>query len=226
MKVCIYGAGAIGGHLATRLIASGRAEVSVIARGPHLMAIRERGLVLRSDGRELSGRPVAATDDPAALPLQDIVVVTLKAYALASVARPVAALLAPNGVAVFAANGLPWWWNHGLGSGGALELLDTDGALWRGLGAQRVLGAVVNSANAVVEPGVIVNTGGGRRWTIGEPDSSRSERVQVIVDLLAAADIDSVLSTDIRRDIFRKLCVNISSNPLAALTRLTSRDGA
>ncbi len=225
MKVCIYGAGAIGGHLAARLIAKGDCAVSVIARGPQLAAWREKGVVLRTEGREISGRPAAATDDPSSLPPQDLVVVTLKAPSQPAIAKPLAALLAPEGVALFAMNGLPWWWNYGKSEGGHLDLLDPSGGLWRELGPHRAVGGVVNSSNQVVEPGVIVHTG-TKRWIMGEPDNSSSTRLKRIVDLFNAADLDGVLSTDLRRDIWRKLMTNISSNPVAALTRLVAQDAA
>jgi len=225
MKVCIYGAGAIGGHLAARLIAKGDCEVSVIARGPQLEAWRTKGVILRTEGREIVGRPKFATDDPSSLPPQDLVVVTLKAPSQSAIAKPLSALLAPEGVALFAMNGLPWWWNYGLGDGGPLELLDPSGRLWNELGPKRALGGVVNSSNQVAQPGVIVHTG-TKRWIIGEPDNSTSTRLRTIVDLFSAAELDGVLSTDIRRDIWRKLMTNISGNPVAALTRLVARDVA
>ena len=224
MKVCIYGAGAIGGHLAARLIAAGDCEVSVIARGAQLDAWRTKGVVLHSEGREIAGRPHAATDDPSTLPPQDLVVVTLKAPSQPAIAKPLAGLLASEGVALFAMNGLPWWWNHGR-SGGPLELMDPGGALWREVGPQRALGGVVNSSNEVVEPGVIVHTG-TKRWIIGEPDNSASLRLQSVVALFNAAGLEATVSTDIRRDIWRKLMINISSNPIAALTRLVATDVA
>ena len=225
MKVCIYGAGAIGGHLAARLIAKGDCELSVIARGPQLDAWRTTGVVLRTEGREISGKPAFATDDPGALPPQDIVVVTLKAPSQPTIAKPLARLLGADGVALFAMNGLPWWWNHGHSGDGPLELLDPGAALWREVGPQRALGGVVNSSNQVIEPGVIVHTG-VKRWIMGEPDNTVSPRLTGIVDLFNAAGLEAVLSTDIRRDIWRKLMTNISSNPVAALTRLVAGDAA
>ena len=225
MKVCIYGAGAIGGHLAARLIATGGHEVSVIARGAHLAAMREKGVLLRAGGAEIGGRPRAATDDPDALPPQDVVLVTLKSPSIPAIARPLARLLGDHGVAVFLINGVPWWWNHGTGRDAPLDLLDPEGALWREVGGARALGGVINSSNQVIAPGVVLNTG-GNRWLIGEPDGSRSERARMVADMLAGAGLNALTSSDIRADIWRKLCVNISSNPFAALTRLTSREGA
>ncbi len=225
MKVCIYGAGAIGGHLAARLIAKGDCEVSVIARGPMLDAWRTKGVALHTEGRVIGGKPAFATDDPASLPPQDLVVVTLKAPSQPAVAAPLARLLGERGVALFAMNGLPWWWNHGLDAGGPLDLLDPGGALWNGVGPGRALGGVVNSSNQVTEPGVIVHTG-TKRWIMGEPDNSASARLKRVVDLFSAAGLDGALSTDIRRDIWRKLMTNISGNPVAALTRLVAKDVA
>ena len=222
MKVCIYGAGAIGGHLAARLISAGGSEVSIVARGAQLAAIRSRGITLRSGGATFGGIPGAATDDPAGLPPQDLVFVTLKAPSAPAIARPLAKLLAPRGTAVFIMNGIPWWWHHGLpGNGSALPLLDPEGALWNHLGPQRVLGVVVSSSNAVREPGVVTHTG-GNRWAVGEPDGSASQRARIVVDLLMAAGLHAFVAQDIRREIWQKLCINVSANPLAALTRLTS----
>src|SRR4029079_483608 len=134
MKVCIYGAGAIGGRVAVHLISAKAAEVSLVGRGAHLRAIRERGLTLHTGGKELSAKPAAATEDASTLPPQDLVLVTLKAHAVASAAAAVSRLLAPGGCAVFLLNGVPWWWNHGLpGNKGALPLLDPEGALWKEL---------------------------------------------------------------------------------------------
>lgn len=221
MKVCVFGAGAVGGHAAARMIAAGVAEVSVIARGPQLDAIRARGLTLRTEGRELGGRPVQAESDPSKLGPQDLVIVALKAHSQPAVAQEIARLIAPGGVALFGMNGIQWWWRHGRPDAGPLETIDPGGALWRAIGPQHALGAVVNSSNQVIEPGVIVHTG-TKRWTIGEPDNSMSERVRRVADLFNAAGMDGVVTTDIRREVWRKLMTNISGNPIAGLTRLTA----
>jgi 2-dehydropantoate 2-reductase len=218
MKVCIYGAGAIGGHLAARLVSSGTAEVSVVARGPHLAAMRDKGILLKAEGRTFGGPVAHATDDPDTLGPQDLVVVTLKTQSQPAIAAPLARLLDQGGVALFAQNGIPWWWNHGLGRGGALKLLDPEGELWTKVGGARVIGGVINSANAVTEPGVVVNTA-GKRWLLGEPDNSRPARLDAVAKLLSDAGLDTVVTTDIRKEIWRKLCTNVSANPIAALTR-------
>lgn len=222
MKVCIFGAGALGGHLAAQLIASKQAEVSLVGRGAQLAAIRERGITLKIDGRELGGKPAAATDNPATLPPQDIVFVALKAHTLPAAAAAIGKLAKPDGCVVFLLNGIPWWFNHGLpGNKGTLPLLDPDGALWREIRPERVVGTVVYSPNEIVAPGVIVNTN-QNRWVIGDLDNSSSARLKTIVDLISATGIDTKASPDIRAELFRKLANNASNNTLCSLTRLDS----
>jgi 2-dehydropantoate 2-reductase len=219
MKVCVYGAGAIGGHMAARLLARGEAEVSVVARGAHLAAIREDGLWLETEGTRVGGRPAAATDDPGALPRQDIVIVTLKAHDAPGIAPALSRLLAPDGVVVPYANGIPWWWKAGTASPGPLSLVDPGGALWSAVGPGRVLGGVVYSGNEMLRPGVIRHRG-SNRWPLGEPDGTLSERARRVADLLAAAGMASTAVPDIRREVLRKLTGNICGNPISALTRL------
>ena len=178
MKVCVFGAGAIGGHAATRLIAARAAEVSVVTRGRQLEAIRARGLTLLTGGKEITGKPVAATDDPSSLPPQDVVLVTLKAHSLPGVADSLARLVAPQGAIVFVLNGIPWWWRLGQpGAAGPLPLLDPAGALWTKL-REKTLGCVVYGPVEVQEPGVIFHFS-GNRWLIGEPDGSKSARLEI-----------------------------------------------
>ena len=220
MKVCIFGAGALGGHLAAQLIASKQAEISLVNCGAHLAAIRERGVTLKIGGRELGGKAAAATDNPATLPPQDIVFVALKAQTLPAAAQAIGKLIKPDGCAVFLLNGIPWWFNYGLpGNKGTLPLLDADGALWREVRPERVVGTVVYSPNEIVAPGVIVNSN-QNRWVIGEPDLSSSARLKTIVDLISATGIDTKASPDIRAELFRKLANNASNNTLCSLTRL------
>jgi 2-dehydropantoate 2-reductase len=223
LKVCIYGTGAIGGHVATRLIAGGAAQVSVVARGAQLEAIRRRGLVLKSGGKEISGKPVAATDDPSTLPPQDLVVVTLKAHSLPGAAESLAKLLSPQGSVVFVLNGIPWWWRLGLpGTPGPLPLLDPDGALWTKL-REKTLGCVVYGPVEVQEPGVIYHFS-GNRWVIGEPDGSKSARLKSVIDLFNAGGLVAEIPADLRREVWRKTSGNAAGNTLAALTRLSGAD--
>jgi len=222
MKVCIFGAGALGGHLAAQLIAAKNCELSLVGRGANLAAIRERGITLKVGGREVGGKAAAITDNPATLPLQDIVFVALKAQTLSAAAVAIGKLIKPDGCAVFLMNGIPWWFNHGLpGNQGTLPLLDPDGALWREARPERTVGSVVHSPNEIVTPGVIVNIN-QNRWIFGEPDLSSSARLKTIVDLVSATGIETEASPDIRRELFRKLANNASNNTLCSLTRLDS----
>ncbi len=224
MKICIYGTGAIGGHVAARLLSAQVADVSIVARGAQLDAIRTHGLSLRRGSKALTARPAAATDDPTTLPAQDLAVVTLKAYAVPAEAERIARLLAPEAPALFILNGIPWWWNYGLKTGvlkssGALPLLDPGGALWNKLGPGRALGCVVYSSNTVTAPGVITHEG-GNQWLIGEPDGSDSERLRRVVSVFQKAGLGAEPSADLRREIWHKLVLNAAFNPIAALTRL------
>lgn len=219
MKVCIFGAGAVGGHLAARLIAAGKDQISLIARGPHLHAIQKHGIRLHRGDEVFSGHPFAATDNPDDLEPQDVVIVTLKAQALPGAAQAIKKLLAKDGVAVFAINGLPWWWNHGKNEqSGSFPLLDPESDLWNQLRKQ-TLGCVIYSPNEVIEPGVIL-AAPGDRWVFGEPDNSSSSRLQAVVDLFGRANIQGIASNDIRKNAWQKLIINVGLNPVAALARL------
>lgn len=219
MKVCIYGAGAVGGHLAARLAAAAKHELSVIARGPQLEAIRKRGLTV-SRGEEVhSGHPMHATDDPAALSPQDVVIVTLKAQALPDAVLAIESLLAPDGVAVFALNGIPWWWHKGLNMPQTpLFQLDPDGQLWNRL-KDRTLGCVIYSPNEVIEPGII-RSAPKDRWMLGEPDGTDSARLRLVAEVFQSAGIRGLATTELRYEIWYKLLINCGLNPVAALTRL------
>ena len=218
MKVCVFGAGALGGHLAAHLAAANAAEISVVARGAQLEAIRKNGVLLKSGDQEIRGRPATATDDPASLPKQDLVLVTLKAHAIPEQSEMIERLLTPQGCAVFMLNGLTWWWKHGRKDAAALPLLDPEGKLWTKL-RERTLGCVVHSPNEVVAPGVIVHMG-TNRWLVGEPSDQKTARVQAVVDLFTKSGLQAEIPTDLRREIWRKLMNNASGNTLAALTRL------
>lgn len=225
MKVCVFGAGAVGSHIAARLCAANADTVSVVARGAHLAAIRERGITLRyfESGREVTGRPAAATDDPATLPPQDVVLVTLKATALPAAAHALSRLLAPQGWAVFLNNGIPWWWPYGLsGNRGPLRLLDPDGALWNPL-RQRTLGCVVNSPNDLIAPGLVVHNG-RCRFLLGEPAGTLSGRLAETVEVFRRGGIEAIPFADLRREIWNKLLLNASGNTLGALARCTPID--
>lgn len=159
MKICVYGAGAIGGHVAARLIAATRHDVSVIARGESLTAIRESGLTLHSAGEVIKAVPVAVTDDPSRLPPQDLVIVTVKAPGLPSIAESIAGLSGPTGCALFLVNGIPWWWHYGRErEPRPLPALDPDALLWKHVRPERALGSAVYSSNELVAPALINHT--------------------------------------------------------------------
>lgn len=220
MRICIFGAGAVGGHFAARLAAAGH-SVSVIARGEYLAAIRERGLVVLHGDERLEAR-VKASDRPAELGPQDIVISTLKANALPSLAAGIGPLLGPETAVVFAQNGIPWWYASGLAPSRPtppdLSRLDPDGALARSVGVERTLGAVIWSANTVIEPGVIRNgTPKSNLLAVGEPDDRISPRLTALRAALEQAGIGSPVTPDIRQTIWGKLVQNLAYSTLGLL---------
>lgn len=221
MKICIYGAGAIGGQVGAMLANSG-VDVSLVARGPHLKALQENGLTLLEGDDGFTVHPVA-TEDPADLGPQDFVFVSLKAHSVPAVADRMQPLLGPETAVVTAVNGIPWWYFHALGGpheGRRLEMVDPGGRQWNGIGPERAIGCVVWQAAEIVEPGVIRLTYGDR-MPVGEPDGSRSERVQALSKALLDAGMKSPARKDIRSEIWMKLWGNLSFNPVSLLTHAT-----
>lgn len=222
MRICIFGAGAIGGLMAARLAQSGAAEVTVIARGPHLAAMQAHGLRLRSGGEEIVARPRAVGSAAEAGP-QDYVVITLKAHSLPGVAEAMQPLLGPATAIVSAVNGIPWWYFHRHGGpfdGRAVESVDPGGKLLRALPPERAIGCIVYPAAEVVEPGVIAHTYGDR-FSLGEPDGSRSDRVNRLSQTLIAAGFKAPVRPRIRDEMWVKLWGNLAFNPVSALTMQT-----
>jgi 2-dehydropantoate 2-reductase len=222
VKICIYGAGAIGGYLAAGLSRVDGVELSLVARGPHLAAIRDRGLELRIDGESRICRPVA-TNDPRELGPQDCVIVCLKAHQAWEAAEQMAPLLGADTAVVTGQNGLPWWYMHGLGErfgGTSLRSIDPLDRQWTVIGPQRAIGCVVYPATEIVEPGVVRHVY-GRKFSLGEPDGSISERCTRLSGLLEAAGFDAPVLADIRSEIWLKLWGNLCFNPISALTRTT-----
>lgn len=221
MKVCIFGAGAIGGYMGVKLAKAG-ADVSLVARGPHLVAMQEKGLTLIEEG-ETTTVPVTASDDPAALGVQDYVIVTLKAHSVPPVVSKMAPLIGLNTTIVSGVNGVPWWYFHkleGVHEGTRLDSVDPGNAQWDGFGPDRVLGCVVYPAAEVIEPGVIKHIE-GNRFSLGEPDGSKSDRAQALSKILTNAGLKAPVRPKLRDEIWVKLWGNLSFNPISALTHAT-----
>src|SRR5215475_3442441 len=226
MRICIFGAGAVGSHLAVRLARAGN-EVSCVMRGPHLAAARKNGLTLRVGSDEFRA-DVKASDNPADLGPQDFVISTLKATGVAALATGVKPLLMEDTAVVFAQNGIPWWYDIGLPSSHPptpdLSFLDPGGALRAAIPKERIIGGVIFSSNEVIEPGVVANISPDRNMLlIGECDDRASERVAQLRALLEAASIASGPTAQIRETIWSKLLTNMSMSVLCLLTGQTAR---
>jgi 2-dehydropantoate 2-reductase len=225
MKVCVYGAGAVGGHLAGRLAEAG-GDVSLIARGPHLAAIRAKGLRVDTTAGPLLSRP-AATDDPRELGPQDVVVVTVKAPALPQVAGAIGPLLHADTAVVFAMNGIPWWYFHGeAGRFGGLKLsrLDPGDALWTAVGPERAVGAVAYTACSVTSPGVVRAENPRNRIVLGRPDGLTDPRIEALGQLLSRGGLEIETTSRIRDAIWSKLVMNLVGGSLAVLTGFAMKD--
>lgn len=225
MKVCIIGAGAIGGHLAARL-AKGGADVSVAARGANLDAIRARGLRLHAIDGEIHCHP-RASDDPAELGPQDAVLVCTKTPALPEVAARIAPLLRADTPVAFVMNGVPWWYFCKFGGprdGDAVPEADPDGSVRRAIGIDRAVGAVIWSACTLTEPGVVHSEHPANRLVLGEIDGVMSDRLQRVVAILEMGGIQGRVIPDIRREVWAKLMNNLSNGPICLLSRLNMKD--
>jgi 2-dehydropantoate 2-reductase len=221
MKICIYGAGAVGGFIGTKLAHTG-CEVSAVARGATLSALREYGLRLESNGIILTEK-VRATDEPAELGVQDLVIVSVKATALQNVAQKIAPLIGTDTIVLTAMNGVSWWFFGGFGgeyAGTHLISADPDGSIAAAIPTRNVVGCVVHGSFSLIEPG-FVRHGFGKRLIIGEPDGSDSERVKLLAEVLGKADLDIEVSRGIQSDIWFKLWGNMTMNPVSAITGAT-----
>lgn len=224
MKICVVGAGAIGGLLAAKLAALGH-DVSVVVRGPHLAAIRARGLTLQADGTERTF-PVRATDQMSELGPQELIVIGLKAHQVGGVAAEIRGLCGPTTTVVTAQNGIPWWYFFKTGGpyeGTVLESVDPGGVIAKNIDVDRVLGSIVYPAADIVSPGVIRHVEGDR-LSLGEVDNSDSERLRDTAKLLRDAGFKVRVSTDLRSELWVKLWGNCTFNPISALTHATLVD--
>ena len=221
MKICIFGAGAIGGYLGAKLAANGT-NVSLVARGPHLEAMRNNGLRLIDETGETNVN-VNASSDPHDLGEQDYLVITLKAHSVPPMVEKMAPLIGKNTTILSCVNGVPWWYFYKLGGhldGTQLESVDPAGAQWNGFGPEKVLGCVVYPAAEVVEPGVIKHIE-GNRFSLGEPDGQKSDRITTLSRLFTEAGLKAPVRPRIRDEIWVKLWGNLSFNPISALTHAT-----
>ena len=221
MKICVFGAGAIGGYMGAKLAQAG-ADVSLVARGPHLAAMQANGLRLVEESGEITV-PVRAEEDPAALGEQDYVIVTLKAHSVPPVVGRMAPLIGENTTVVSGVNGVPWWYFHKHGGdleGTRLASVDPGNVQWDGFGPDRVLGCVVYPAAEVVQPGVVKHIE-GNRFSLGEPDGSKSDRALDLSKALSAAGLKAPVRPRLRDEIWVKLWGNLSFNPISALTHAT-----
>jgi 2-dehydropantoate 2-reductase len=217
-SVCVFGAGAIGGLVAARLEAAGT-PVSVVARGPHLAAMAADGLVLESGGERIVTRPRAVAD-PGEIGPQDYVLITLKAHSLEPALPQLTKLIGPDTTIVAAVNGLPWWYCYGLPAPFAerrIESVDPGGRLWDALPPSQTLGCIIYPAAEISAPGVITHTYGDR-FSLGEPDGSRSPRAAALSEMLIAAGLKAPVRPRIRDELWVKLWGNMAFNPISALT--------
>lgn len=225
MKICIVGAGAIGGMIGVKL-AKGGHQVSLIARGPHLKAIQEHGLKLIMDGEEYVAKDLQATSNLAEIPEQDIVFLGLKSHQIAPISEALSAMLGPNTTLVTLQNGIPWWYFQKLGGayeGRIVNTVDPGGAIAKCIDPNKIVGCIAYPASEISEPGVIRHIE-GVRFPVGEIDGAETERVSTIANALVEAGFKSPVLPDIRSEIWLKLWGNLTFNPISSMTHATLED--
>jgi len=222
LKICVIGAGAIGGFLGTRLALGGKAQVSALARGPTLVALRDHGWRLQEGASLLQAPAALAADDPCELGPQDLLVIAVKSPALPALAPTLAPLLCPQTIVLPAMNGVPWWFGSGIEalSGRPLESVDPGGVIAAALPFSQVIGCVVHAAVSTAAPGIAVHRM-GRGLIIGEPAGGESTRVRELAALFGSAGFEARTSANVRYDIWYKLWGNMTMNPVSALTGAT-----
>jgi len=225
MKICIVGAGAIGGYLGAKLALAGE-QVTLIARGAHLDTIQNKGLKLMAEGEEYVIKDVFATSDMSEVGPQDVAILALKAHSVPAIAPAMRTLYNPETMVVTAQNGIPWWYFRKYGGefeGQRIHSVDPDGIVESNIEIDRVIGCVVYPAAELPEPGVVRHIE-GNRFTLGELDGSKSDRIQLLSKTFSRAGLKSPVRTQIRSDIWVKLWGNLAFNPISALTRATLED--
>ena len=222
-KICIFGAGAIGGYIAASLTKTD-AEISLVARGPHKKAIDENGLTFIKNGKSENFK-FKITDDPKILDVQDYIFISIKAHSISNIVDTLSPIINDQTSIISAVNGLPWWYFYKANTGTDLdnkciESVDPSGKIWNSFKPEKAIGCVVYPACEIIEPGVIKHNE-GERFSLGEPDGSKSERLKKIDDLLIAGGLKVQQKKNIRDVIWIKLCGNCSFNPVSALTNKT-----
>ena len=219
MRFAVYGAGAIGAYMGAKLAAAGE-DVALIARGPHLEAIRENGVRIRSSDGDFNVRLIA-TNDPTEIGKVDVVVLSVKAHGLTSIAPLIAPMLGPNTIVLPAQNGIPWWYfqsHGGRWEGTQLESVDPGGVITKHVATERIVGCVVYPAATIVEPGIIHHEE-GNRFSIGELDGSSSVRCKELAAVIGSSGLRAPIRSNIRQEIWVKLLGNLAFNPVSALTK-------
>ncbi len=221
MRFLIAGAGAIGAYIGARMALAGQ-DVTIFARGPHLRAMQERGVRVKSSAGDFEVRPAVAASLAEVGPV-DVVFLTVKAHGLPALVPHLAPVLGPDTTVVSTQNGVPWWFFQGLGGefdGLRLERVDPGGVISAAIEARRVVGSIVYFSTEIVEPGVILHTE-GNRISMGEPNGARTERVRQIADALIAAGLRCPVTSHLRSEIWVKILGNLAFNPISALTGAT-----
>lgn len=223
MKICIYGAGAIGGSMAARLLSAGY-DTSAVARGAHLAAIKADGLYCEAPDKRYGGK-LKASDNPADLGPQDCVIVAVKAHMLKDIAASLKPLLNDNTSIVYALNGIPWWYFHGVGGaqdGKRLDRLDPGGQMWDGVGVRRAIGCTLSYPSSVIGPGVVRQIMAVNNIALGEPDGTQSERLAAIAQALTAAGFKVESTSPIRQQVWIKHRRLVPTSLLSILATMTA----
>ena len=218
MKICIVGAGAIGGYLGVKLIKAGF-DVSLVARGAHLEAMSKNGLTLIEDEKEISCFP-KCTDSMEKLSKMDFIFITLKAYSIPGIVKEIVKMFKKNTSVITAYNGMPWWYFFNYGgrlNNYQIQCLDKDSVQWNLITPERIIGCVVYPATEIIEPGIIKHME-GNRFSLGEPDGTKSDRVLAMSKTLVSAGLKAPIRNNIRQDIWTKLIGNLAFNPLSVIT--------
>ena len=226
MRICVVGAGAIGGMLGVKLALSGH-DVTLILRGANLEAVRQNGLkLIEEDGKELLARPARVTSVIAEAGVQDVVILGMKAHQVAAIAAELPAIMHERTRVVTMQNGIPWWYFHklpGAWEGTPIRAVDPDGVIAQSIAVDRVIGSVVYPASEVIQPGII-KVIEGNRFTLGELDGGDTPSIREIADAFKTAGFKAPISRDIRSEIWLKVWGNLSFNPISALTHATLED--